>query len=146
MLDRVGALSPPVQKDTKRVGDVAEAQVLAALVRSGYSVSIPFGENNRYDIILDIGGELSRVQVKAGRLRDGAIIFNCYSSHSHRGGSSCKSYVGEVDYFAVYCAQNERVYLVPIADLATKGGSIRLNPTRNNQGKRVRWAQQYELS
>jgi hypothetical protein len=55
------------------------------LVRAGYLVSIPFGEDHRYDLVVEKDGILSRVQVKTGRLRNGVVMFNCYSSHGRVG-------------------------------------------------------------
>jgi hypothetical protein len=69
-------------------------------VRAGYLVSIPFGENHRYDLIIEKDFVLSRVQVKTGRLRKGVVIFNCFSSHTHRGGVATPLYKGEVEYAA----------------------------------------------
>ena len=43
----------------------------AALIEAGYAVSKPFGENQRYDLVIDDGETLARVQVKTGRLRNG---------------------------------------------------------------------------
>jgi hypothetical protein len=78
---------PQPKKDTKTIGDRSEAQVLATLIDAGYHVAIPFGENHRYDFIVeDPNGRLLRIQVKTGRLKNGAIRFNGFSSHSHRGG------------------------------------------------------------
>lgn len=135
-----------VKRNTKRAGDIAELRVMCDLVRAGYRVAIPFGEDNRYDLIVDKDGVLSRVQVKSGRLRNGAIVFNCYSSHTHRGGVSCRRYLGEIEYFAVYCADVEAVYLIPAADLSVAKGILRLEPSRNNQGKKIRWAAPYMLN
>jgi hypothetical protein len=94
-----------VKRNTKRVGDIAELAVMSALLRRGFRVAIPFGEDNRYDLIIDDGVALSRVQVKSGRLRNGAIIFNCYSSHTHRVGVSCRGYEGEVEYWRCTAAK-----------------------------------------
>jgi hypothetical protein len=63
-------------RDTKSIGDLSEMAVALALARTGYLVSRPVGENRRYDLIIDKGGVLSRVQVKTGRLRNGAIVFH----------------------------------------------------------------------
>jgi hypothetical protein len=76
--------TPKQKRNTKSVGDLSEVMVIAALVRAGYLVSIPFGENHRYDVIADDGVQLLRIQVKTGRLRGGAINFWCRSSHQHR--------------------------------------------------------------
>jgi hypothetical protein len=135
-----------VRRDTKRVGDVAEAMVLAALVRAGYHVSIPWGENNRYDLIFESEDAFARVQVKSGRLRLGVIWFNCYSTHVRRGRASHRSYCGEVEYFGVYCRDNDGTYLVPANDVAATRGALRLATTKNAQIKGVRWAADYLVS
>jgi hypothetical protein len=133
-------------RDTKSVGDVSELVVALALARAGYLVSKPFGENARYDLVIDDGTTLSRVQVKTGRLRNGAILFNAYSSHSYRNGIACKPYTSEIDFFGVFCSELGSVYLIPIADTARLSGTIRVYPTKNGQSSHVRWAQPYLVS
>lgn len=64
-------------RDTKSIGDTSEFIVMVALARMGYRIVIPYGENHRYDIVIEREGAFARVQVKTGRLRHGAIIFNC---------------------------------------------------------------------
>ncbi len=133
-----------MKRNTKLVGDISEANVMAALLEAGYSIAVPFGENQRYDLIAERDGMFLRVQVKTGRLRNGVILFNGYSSHSHRKGVSCRRYAGDVDLFGIYCRQNETVYLVPIADVRLKG-SLRVVPTANAQREKIRWADQYRV-
>jgi hypothetical protein len=132
-------------RNTKRVGDISEAKVLAAFVEAGYFVSIPFGENQLYDLVVEMDDcSLARVQIKTGRLREGAIIFNCYSSHAHRNGPSTRRYTGQVEYFGVYCPETDDIYLIPVDDVPIKG-CLRVEPTRNNQRKKVRWASEFRL-
>lgn len=133
-----------LRRDTKRIGDLSEAVVLPKMVAAGYHVAIPFGENHRYDLIIEKDHRLWRVQVKTGRYRRGIIRFNCYSSHAHRNGTSCRPYLGEIDLFAVYCPDNGCVYVVPVADVAMKG-ALRVDATRNNQAAGIRWAEHYLL-
>jgi hypothetical protein len=65
------------KRDTKSTGDRSEIEVTCALVRAGYDVFTPLvGENCRYDLIVDDGDRLLKVQIKTGRLRKGAIAFN----------------------------------------------------------------------
>jgi hypothetical protein len=52
----------------KRVGDISQAKVMAALVAAGKAVLFPFGENTRYDLVIDEGGRFVRLQCKTGRL------------------------------------------------------------------------------
>ncbi len=74
-------------KDTHAVGNIGEAEVTRALIRAGYTVSHPFGEGAKYDLVLDKDGKLLRVQVKMGVFREGAIYINCYSVA--RSGGEC---------------------------------------------------------
>jgi len=133
------------KRNTKVIGDLSELEAALALARSGYIVSKPLGDSHRYDLVIDDGERLSRVQVKTGRLRGGSIRFNCYSSHSHRGGSASRSYHGEVDFIAVYCPQTGKAYLTPEAELVNTQMHLRVDPTVNRQDWHIRWATRYEL-
>ena len=52
---------PVLRRDTKSVGDRSEIEVMAALIRHGYLISIPYGENHRYDLLADDGTSIARV-------------------------------------------------------------------------------------
>jgi hypothetical protein len=139
----------PARRDTKSVGDRSELEVMGALIRNGYRIALPFGENHRYDLIADDGERLYRIQVKTGRLRKGAIRMACSSSHFHRrkpGERAMRSYRGEVDFLAVYCPETKKVYLLPESELVETHGHVRVMPTKNRQNRNVRWARQYELA
>lgn len=49
---------------TQRKGDIAVSQSIATFTKLGYDVSLPLTESAAYDIIVDTGLELKRVQVK----------------------------------------------------------------------------------
>ena len=106
---------------------------------------LPLGENHRYDLIIDDGRALSRVQIKTGRLRGGVIIYSCSSSHAHRGGTA-RPYFGQIEYLAVYCPDTNKVYLLPEKELTATKAHLRVAPSRNNMVKTIRWAGQYELA
>ena len=50
-----------------------------ALRLEGYAILVPFGENTRYDLVIDDGRQMRRVQCKTGRLRDGAVVFATFT-------------------------------------------------------------------
>ena len=128
----------------KGVGERSEGFVLAALLRAGYTALRGFGDNERYDLVLDLGERFVRVQVKTATYRDGAVVFATCSSAAHRGGSR-RHYRGACELFAVYCPELDRVYLVPVADVPKTWGKLRVEPAKNGQAKGVRWAAQYRL-
>ena len=49
---------------TQRKGDIAVSQAVATFTKLGYDVSIPITESAAYDLIVDTGSDLARVQVK----------------------------------------------------------------------------------
>jgi hypothetical protein len=127
------------------VGHRTEAAILSELVRRGYRVLLPFGVNQRYDLVLESDGQFLKVQCKTGRLRDGVIRFKSVSVQSNTKCIRARDYAGEVDFFAVYCPENAGVYLIPTDEVTPNVNFLRVDPTRNNQSKRVRWARDYEL-
>ena len=133
----------------KDVGDRSTLAIMAALQACGYAVLMPSGENTRYDLVIDSGARLSRVQCKTGRLRNGSVIFNTCSSYAHHPnpGVTKRTYVGDIDEFAVFCPDTCGVYLLPIDDVqATRRAALRVDPCRNGQRKRVRLAAAYQIA
>ena len=47
--------------DSKIKGNLTELQCLAAFVEQGCAVSIPYGDNSKYDFIADIDGRLLKI-------------------------------------------------------------------------------------
>jgi hypothetical protein len=133
----------------KDVGDHSALAAMLGMGSAGWSVYVPFGENTRADFIIDDGKDLWRVQCKTGRLRSGTIRFKTCSSYAHHSNpaSRARDYGGEVDLFVVYCPETSGVYLVPIADVATKwNGALRVTPTLNGQRRRIRMADDYQIA
>jgi hypothetical protein len=91
----------------KAIGDRSTLAIMLALGEAGYDLLVPFGENTRYDLVIDDGDRLARVQCKTGRLRNGAITFNTCSSYAHHSNPRVikRDYQGEIDYFAVFCPE-----------------------------------------
>jgi hypothetical protein len=132
----------------KYVGDRSTLAAMVALHEAGYVVLTPFGENTRYDLVIERLGGFSRVQCKTGRLVKGCIIFKTASSYYHHPTPNppAKHYRGRVDFFAVYCMETGGVYLVPIDDAPqNNSASLRVTPALNNQRDRIRWAADYEI-
>jgi hypothetical protein len=122
---------------------------MAGLNAAGFLVTVPFGENTRYDLVVDDGARLLRVQCKTGRLRKGAVVFNVCSSYAHHANPQVikRSYEGEIDFFGVYCPETEDVYLIPIEDLPVKRqGKLRVETPLNNQRRRIRDASTYKVA
>ena len=130
--------------NTKEIGERSEGQILARLLLAGKVVLQPFGDNQRYDLVIDEGGTLIRIQCKTGRVRNGVIIFKTCSNHYHRG-SKWKDYRDQADLFGVFVPELNKVYLVPVKDMPAQGAHLRLEPPKNGQVKGIHLASKYEF-
>jgi hypothetical protein len=127
------------------VGFRTEAAILSELGRRGYSILVPWGVNQRYDLVLDLEGEFVRAQCKTGRLHNGAVMFPTRSIRTNRRQIIKRGYLGDADVFLVYCPENERTYAVPVEGAPTDSMSLRVAPPLNSQALGIRWAKHYEL-
>jgi hypothetical protein len=128
------------------VGFRTEAAILAELGHRGYSVLVPWGVNQRYDLVLDLEGRFVRAQCKTGRLRDGTIEFNTASVQCNMQRVLSRDYKGDVDVFLVYCPDRPGdVYCVPVEMAGVSATRLRVEPTLNGQTQGIRWADDYEL-
>ena len=135
-------------KEAARIGLAAYTAVLHKLVSRDLEVLQPLGDHLRYDLAyyLEETTELVHIQCKAGRYEadKGCIVFKNFNRSGGRGKR--RSYVGDAEYFGVYCAELDTVYLVPINIVPYAGEvHLRIQPTKNNQEKKVIWAKDYEI-
>jgi hypothetical protein len=124
-------------------GNAAEAAVLNGLIRRGWDVFVPFGSGHPFDLAVYLpGAGFLRVQCKRGWQLRGCVVFNAYSTdHGH----GARTYHGLADLFGVYFPSADQVFLVPVQAVARTEGRLRIEPTRNNQQKRIRMATDFKL-
>lgn len=130
----------------KQRGNLTELQCLTAFYEAGCHVSLPYGENSRYDMIVDVNGQLIKVQVKTASIKkdtDNAIIFSCRSSYVNCTGTKNVKYTKqEIDYFATFW--DGQCYLVPVEECSTEK-TLRFKPPKNGQTKGIVFASDYLL-
>lgn len=98
-------------------GFIIELKVQEEFLRYGFDISIPTNNASRYDIVVDTGDKLLKIQVKKSHgVRPGVFEFTCTSQNvrSRSGGSKHKYTPMEVDYFAT--VWKDVVYLVPLSE------------------------------
>jgi hypothetical protein len=129
---------------SKQKGNLTELQCLTAFYQQGCHVSIPYGENCRYDFILDVEGKLLRIQVKTSKaINDDCFSFATRSTRINSQGNITTTYTkNEIDYFATF--YNGKCYLVPVEECGTEK-TLRYNYPSNGQKKGIYLAQDYEL-
>ena len=131
----------------KTKGDTAEMMVAADLVKRGYRIAFPYGEDSDYDLIVERDGRLERIQVKYTESRNGVIELRC-KSHSLTNGKvrSVKRYTAKtIEWLAVYDRVTDRCYYVPAVELGEgrERMHLRLQPTLSGRKLGINWASDY---
>ena len=134
----------------KQKGDRAEIEVAHDLVRRGYRIAIPYGEDWDFDLIFQRPGSntLERVQVKYASPRGNVLPVRTRSASLTNGKvRRIKRYTAAtIDWIGVYAPCTDRCYYIHASELGQGRDEVnlRLTPTRNCQAVGVRYAADYE--
>jgi len=97
-------------KTFKERGEWVELQFMAAAASHGYRALKPWGDSLEYDVAIEHGGDLVRVQVKSSSVRNGAGYFCQF----RRNWLVEEPYsLDEIDLFATYVIPVKTWYLIP---------------------------------
>jgi hypothetical protein len=134
--------------DPNRIGAISQSEIMNAVVAAGKVPLAPVFHVRPYDFVIEEQGQFLRVQCKTGRLIRGAVCFRPHRLRAARRETGWErrvtDYRGDIDLFGVYCPETGAVYLVPIKDVApSRVCSLRVSPAKNNQSKKIRWANNY---
>ena len=111
-----------IRDNLTREGEVGEMMVTIDLTKKGYIVSTPNTSSSPYDKIVDLHGNLQKLQVKSMRLlKNGCLKVplrnrkNSSVAKNNKGRSH--NYVKLVDYIAVWIKDTSDVFYIPTAVL-----------------------------
>lgn len=128
--------------NTKQIGNIAEIAFIYECVKRNNIVSIPYGDNARYDFIIEHNNKLIKIQVKHMKNHKDFYIFSCKSQNWNKG--PIKNYKNDVDYIFGYCKDDNIWVLVPIKEANNSSMTIRKTLTRNNQKKKTNYLKYYQ--
>ncbi len=130
--------------NTKTIGDKTEGRCLAKLLNLDYKVLIPFGENQRYDLVIDDNGKFIRIQCKTGRMKNGCVQFATCSIYKIKGRLFKNSYTqNEIDCIMIYCPKNEKFYFIDVKEIPKFEMNLRLDEPKR-KSPNISWAINYE--
>lgn len=128
-------------------GEETEAVVLSKLVQHGLNVLTPFGDNTRYDFVVEKDGQFTRLQCKTGWMTDsGCVEFNTRSANINTTEYKEADYVGDAEHFIVFCQDTDALYLVPVSEAAEGKMCLRVTPPANGQTAGINWAKDFEFT
>ena len=121
--------------------------MLADLLQRGLQVALPLAGDCRYDLILDKGGTLLRVQCKTSASKQGVLHVKCRSTSSwgSKTHNTHRYTAGDIDLLAAVDLVTKRVYYIPATELGEGrcGMNLRLEAPMNGQATGIRWAKDY---
>lgn len=131
--------------NSKKIGNIGEAKALCKFVELGIPVYIPFGDNEKADLIAEFNGKLNKIQVKTSqKAEDGKMIFDLTSSTQHRKNGEKHIYTdNEIDYFVCYNIQRDKIFLIPVNETPSTSITIRYEKSKNNQIQNIKFEQDY---
>lgn len=132
-----------MRANSKTIGDYAELLVAAKFASMGHYVSRPLTDNAPYDLILDIDGDLKKVQVKSRSKRQGVVKVELVSTNDRY----LRPYtLHDFDILVVHCIEDDRLaYLGWDCLRDVKNNlSLRIDDTKNRMSSGIRWFRDYE--
>ena len=93
------------RSNSKKIGDYAEIKLIESLLNAGKNVLIPFGDNQRFDILFEENSKIYPVQVKTANKKGYFPI-----------RSRNKEY-DNVTHFGIYSREEKSSYLIPVKNL-----------------------------
>jgi len=123
----------------KRRGELAELIFTLKAASLGLVVSKPFGDSFPYDLVVEGGGRLARVQVKSVFTSNRPGYFINLGARGHAGGHRIYT-PDEIDFLAAYIFAHDAWYIIPIAAIGT-ATSLRLYPVPSKKKAAGRFEQ-----
>lgn len=136
--------------ENKNLGNLTELQCITRFYELGYFVSIPYGDSNKYDMILDYNGKLYKLQCKHAKefYDDSRNLLYLKLKTSWQSGYTKNSQYHtnkydkkDIDFFVTHFEGKN--YLIPVGECSTKKTLWVSNP-RNNQNNNICFLQDYE--
>ncbi|MBI4227570.1 MAG: endonuclease [Candidatus Omnitrophica bacterium] len=134
--------------DTKLKADIAESAVVTELLKRGFRVLKPVGDRLPYDLALDLGERLCRLQVKAAwfdRKKELYAVDARRTKTNRRVMRRAKYDDGDFDFAILYLEDRQAYYVMPSNVFNDYGSTISLIEGDKRQRKprsadyRERW-------
>ena len=124
--------------DTKLKGDIAEQATIMEALKRGWAVLKPLGDRLPYDLVLDMGGKLVKIQVKSAWLdkKSGNFVVDNRRTKTNRRRMLRKLYkISDFDFAVVYLDGMNIFYIFPFKIFTSYGSVIHFVEEEKRQRK-----------
>ena len=135
--------------DSKQLGNLTELQCITRFYELGYPISIPYGDSQKYDMILDVDGKLYRLQCKHAKLNfndDNIVTHITIKTTWQSGYTKHSTYVrnqytkDDCDYFVTH--YEGKNYLIPVEECSNEK-NLRIIPPKNGQRSNINFLEKF---
>jgi hypothetical protein len=107
---------------SKEKGDIAQGAAISYFMKNGYEVCLPIGDKRTYDMLIEINGDVQKVQVKFAGIYTASD--QCKVGLRTTGGNQSYNYSkkysdNEFDLLFVYTARNDS-FLLPWNEITAR--------------------------
>ncbi len=109
-------------KNTKKQGDAGLGVAISYFARRGDCINIPLTDSQEYDLIVDCGGTLRRIQVKTTNYKNstGTYTVELRTTGGNKSRNSAKLFDEQAVDFLFVLAGDGGQYLIPSSSIKTK--------------------------
>lgn len=124
--------------DTKLKGDVAEQAAILQALNRGWGVLKPVGDRLPYDLIFDVNGKLTKIQVKCAwfdKNRGNYVVDNRRTKTNRRLMLRSKYETSDFDFALVYLPDPNIFYVFPVSVFIAYASEIHMVEADKRQRK-----------
>jgi hypothetical protein len=111
-------------KNSKKQGDAGLGKAISYFTELGYEVALPLTDSADWDLIVQIDGELKKVQVKtSSQMRKSIEVFEANVKGGNRSSGNKSKDIQDQDWDLIFLHHliTKRQALIPKDSLTTKG-------------------------
>lgn len=115
---------------SKAKGDIGEQIIILRALKRGWAVLVPIGDRLPYDLVIDTGKSLLKVQVRSGFPRNGKWEIPVRKIYVGMKGPVASTYQsGDFDILIGCDLESEICYVIPNSEWSKRTTSITVRPS-----------------
>jgi len=115
------AQAPRRHLGKKRMGEVAELAFMHKAASLGFGVAKPYGDSHPFDLLLQHGRRLLRIQVKSVFASNPKNRWGYAVNVSQHRNMRCAFYSeDDIDFLAAYVAAHDAWYVIPVKSVSAR--------------------------
>lgn len=109
-------------KTTTDQGNIGLSRAIYEFQKMGYTISLPMTENQKYDLVIDNGQGLKRVQVKTTQYKSkyGTFTVNIKTCGGNRSGHKLHYFDNKSCELLFVLTGEDDVYIIPTSEITAK--------------------------